>query len=76
MATQELEHTTALVVPWDETFCVGSDTETPVDDRDHQVPFKLTAKLDKLTIAVDRPKLTPEDEKRLMEAAESAADRR
>jgi hypothetical protein len=38
--------------------------------------FKLTAKLDKLTIALDRPNLTPADEKRLREAAESAADRK
>jgi arylsulfatase len=39
-----------------------------VDNRDDQVPFKLTAQLNKLTIAIDRPKLTPEDVKRLMEA--------
>jgi hypothetical protein len=39
-----------------------------VDDRDYQVPFNLTGKLIKLTLAIDRPKPTPEDEKRLMEA--------
>jgi len=50
----------------DETFDVGADTGTPVDDKDYQVPFKLTGKLDKLTLAIDRPQLTPEDEKRLM----------
>jgi len=38
-----------------------------VDDRDCQVPFKLTAKLDKLTLKLDRPKLTAADEKRPME---------
>jgi hypothetical protein len=32
------------------------------------VPFKFTGKLNKLTLTIDRPKLTPEDEKRLMEA--------
>jgi arylsulfatase len=37
-----------------------------VDDRDYQVPFNLTGKLIKLTLAIDRPKLTPEDEKKLM----------
>jgi hypothetical protein len=29
-----------------------------------------------VTIAIDRPKLTPEDEKKLIEATENAADRR
>jgi hypothetical protein len=32
------------------------------------VPFAFTGKLTKLTLSIDRPKLTPEDEKWLMEA--------
>jgi arylsulfatase len=76
VATQKMERTVPLVLPWDETFDIGADTGTPVDDRDYQVPFTLTAKLDKLTIKVDRPTITPEDEKKLMEAQEKAADRR
>jgi len=76
VATQKMEQTIPVVLQWDETFDIGADTGTPVDDRDYQVPFKLTAKLNKLTIAIDAPKLTPEDEKKLMEAAEKAADRR
>jgi arylsulfatase len=39
-----------------------------VDDRDYQVPFRFTGKLDKLTLTIDRPKLSAEDEKRLSEA--------
>ena len=31
------------------------------------MPFKFTGKLHKLTLSIDRPMLTPEDEKRLME---------
>jgi arylsulfatase len=38
---------------------------TGVDDKDYHVPFKLTAKLNKLTIKIDRPKLSPADIKRL-----------
>ena len=34
---------------WDETFNVGIDTGTPVDDADYQVPFPFTGKIDKLT---------------------------
>jgi hypothetical protein len=74
ISTQRLERTVPLTLPWDETFDIGSDTGTPVDDHDYQVPFKFTGKIDKLTIALDRPKLTPEDEKRLLQANASAAD--
>ena len=44
----------------DETFDVGIDLRTPVDDRDYQVPFRFTGKLGKLTI-----KLEPEQINRL-----------
>ncbi len=74
VATQNLEHTVPLTLPWDETFDIGMDTGTPVDDDDYQVPFKFNGKIDKLTISVERPKLAPEDEKRLLDAERSAAD--
>jgi len=38
------------------------------------VPFRFTGKLDKLTLKIDRPRLTPQDERQLLEAARSAAD--
>jgi hypothetical protein len=74
VATQKLERTVPLTLPWDETFDIGSDTGTPVDDRDYQVPFKFTGKINKLTIAIDEPKLTPDDVKKLKEAEAKAAD--
>ena len=74
VARQRMERTIPLTLQWDETFDIGADTGTPVDDNDYQVPFKFTGKIEKLTIAVDRPKLTPADEKRLMQANASAAD--
>ncbi len=60
--------TLPLILQWDENFDVGADTGTPVNDADYQVPFKFTGKLNKLTLTIDRPKLTPEDEKKLMQA--------
>jgi len=36
-----------------------------VNDADYTPPFALTAKLDKLTIKVDRPQLSPDDIKKL-----------
>jgi arylsulfatase len=35
---------------WDETFNVGADTGTPVDDADYQVPFRFTGGIDRLTV--------------------------
>ncbi|MFC1740764.1 hypothetical protein ACFL0N_04745 [Pseudomonadota bacterium] len=43
----------------------GEMTGTPVDDKDYQVPFRFTGKLDKLTLTIDRPKLSPDDIKKL-----------
>ena len=57
--------TIPLTLQWDENFDVGADTLTGVDDRDYQPPFKFTGTLDKLTLTIDRPKLTPEDIKQL-----------
>jgi arylsulfatase len=45
---------------WDENFDIGADTGTPVSDEYH-VPFRLTGKLSKLTLTIDRPRLSPED---------------
>ena len=67
VARQTMEHTMPLIMQWDENFDIGSDTGTPVS-ADYQVPFRFTAKLNKLTLTIDRPKLTPEDEKRLSQA--------
>jgi len=38
---------------------------SPVDDRDYKVPFRFNGRLDKLTLTIDRPKLPPEDIKKL-----------
>jgi arylsulfatase A-like enzyme len=76
VATQAMDRTVPLTLPWDETFDIGADTGTPIDDRDYQVPFKFTGKLNKLTIAIDRPKLTEDDEKKLSEASQRASDGR
>ncbi len=71
VATQKMEHSLPFTVQWDENLDIGSDTGSPVDDKDYQVPFKFTGKFSKITLTIDRPKLTPEDEKKLMEAIHS-----
>ncbi len=68
VATQKMEHTIPLLLQWDENFDVGADTGTPVEDQDYQIPFRFTGKLDRLTLTIDRPKLSAEDERKLMDA--------
>ncbi|NRG19996.1 arylsulfatase [Rhizobiales bacterium] len=63
--TKKMEKTIPIILQWDESFDIGSDTLTGVNDADYKPPFPLTAKLDKLTIKVDRPQLSPEDIKKL-----------
>jgi len=72
--TITMDHTLPMILQWDESFDIGSDTLTGVNDEDYLPPFPLTAKLDKLTIKVDRPKLTPADIKKLEEGMKQAAD--
>jgi arylsulfatase len=67
VARQSMENTIPLIMQWDENFDIGADTGTPVNDKDYQVPFRFTGKLNKLTLTIDRPKLTAEDEKLLRE---------
>ena len=54
---------------------IGSDTLTGVNDADDKLPFPLTAKLNKLTIKIDRPQLSPEDIKKLEGAMQSCCGR-
>jgi hypothetical protein len=44
-----MERTLPMILQWDESFDVGSDTLTGVNDEDYKPPFPLTAKLNKLT---------------------------
>jgi arylsulfatase len=73
VATQKMEKTVPMLLQWDENFDVGADTGSPVDDSDYQTPFRFTGKLNKLTLTIDRPKLTPEDIEKLKEGMQKAA---
>jgi arylsulfatase len=66
VARQTMAHSIPLIMQWDESFDIGDDTGTPVAE-DYKIPFPFTGELAKLTLDIDRPKLTPEDKKRLEE---------
>ena len=72
-ATEKMEHTMPFLMPIDESLDIGSDTLTGVNDADYKPPFTFTGKLGKVTLSIDRPKLTPEDIKKLEAAMKAAA---
>ncbi|BBO34229.1 arylsulfatase [Lacipirellula parvula] len=73
VATKRMEKTLPMILQWDESFDIGSDTLTGVNDADYQPPFAFTGKLHKLTLNVDRPQLSPNDIKTLEEGMKKAA---
>jgi arylsulfatase A-like enzyme len=71
VVTQKMENSLPFILEWDENLDVGSDTGTPVNDQDYQVPFAFNGKIAKITLTIDRPKLSPEDVKKLEAAQKS-----
>ena len=58
----------------DETFDVGVDTRTSVNDKDYQVPFAFNGRINKLTVNLGPSQLTAEDERKLRDAVAKARD--
>ncbi|HMF11953.1 MAG TPA: arylsulfatase, partial [Gemmataceae bacterium] len=60
VANKKIPHTIPFLMTIDETFDVGIDLRTPVDDKDYQVPFRFTGQLAKVTIKLGPEQLTAE----------------
>ncbi|HTQ00352.1 MAG TPA: arylsulfatase, partial [Casimicrobiaceae bacterium] len=76
VSTQKMEFTVPLTKPLDTVVNIGAAAGTPVDDKDYQIPFKFNGRIDKVTILLEPPKLTPEDVQKLKEAQmKQAADK-
>jgi len=73
VATKKMERTMPMILQWDESFDIGSDTLTGVNDADYKPPFAFTGKLNKLTVRIDRPQLSPEEIKKLEAAMRQKA---
>jgi arylsulfatase len=71
VARKTIPHTTPFLTTIDESFDVGVDTRTGVDDNDYQPPFRFTGKLIKLTVNL-KPGMTAEDQKRFDEEVSRA----
>ena len=74
VATQKIPHTIAFIMPFDETFDVGVDTRTGVDDADYRVPFRFTGTINKLTIKPGPEQYTPADHKKAAGAKAAASN--
>ncbi|MFZ1320287.1 MAG: arylsulfatase [Ignavibacteria bacterium] len=55
--THPMPKSLPISLMWDEAFNVGSDTGTPVDDKDYNVPFKFTGKIIKITVNIGKKEL-------------------
>jgi arylsulfatase A-like enzyme len=69
VATKTIPHTIPFLMSIDETFDVGIDTRTPVDDNDYQVPFAFNGTINKLTISLKPAPMSAEQQKEWDEAA-------
>ena len=74
VANQKIPHTIPFIMTMDETFDVGVDTRTGVDDKDYQVPFRFTGKLNKLTFKVGPMQLTSDEQRTIQHARANARD--
>jgi len=74
VATLKIPKTVPFLFPGDETFDVGVDTRTPVNDKDYQVPFRFNGKIDKVTFHLGPPQLTEGEQKKAGDAAGKARD--
>jgi arylsulfatase len=68
VARQQIPHTIPFLATIDETFDVGIDTRTSVDDGDYQVPFRFTGKIGKLTYKLGPDQLTSADQMMIQHA--------
>jgi len=69
VATRKIPHTVAFLWPRDETFDVGIDTRTPIQDKDYQVPFAFSGKINKLTFNLGPERMLAEDQEKMRAAA-------
>ncbi|MFO1117288.1 MAG: sulfatase-like hydrolase/transferase [Beijerinckiaceae bacterium] len=75
VAQRSLPKTIPFIWAWDETFDVGLDTGTSVDDSDYQVPFAFTGKFGKVVFDLGESSVSPASIKAMMEELAKKRDR-
>jgi hypothetical protein len=72
--TLHIPKTIPFLLPADETFDVGIDTRTGVNDQDYQVPFRFNGKIDNVTFNLGPEQLTSNDHQIIKHALNNARD--
>jgi arylsulfatase A-like enzyme len=72
--TLQIPKTVPFLLPGDESFDVGIDTRTGVNDQDYQVPFRFSGKIDNVTFNLGPTQLTAAEEMKVREANARAHD--
>ena len=73
VAKKSIPHSIPFLMAIDETFDIGSDTRTAVDDS-YKLPFRFTGKIDKLTYKLGATQMTEDEQKVIRHALERARD--
>jgi arylsulfatase len=73
LARKTIAHTIPMLMSIDETFDIGSDTRTGVDDS-YRLPFRFTGTIDKLTFKLGSDQMTASDRKAAAEVVAKATD--
>jgi arylsulfatase A-like enzyme len=73
VAKQTMEHSIPFIMAIDETFDIGSDTRTGVDDS-YKLPFRFNGTINKLTFKLGEERLSAEDREVMKKALASAHD--
>jgi hypothetical protein len=73
LARKTIEHTIPLLMSIDETFDVGMDTRSPVDDS-YQLPFRFSGTINKLTFKLGPEQLTAQDREEAARKLAAARD--
>jgi hypothetical protein len=73
LSRQTMEHSIPFLMSIDESFDIGSDTRTGVDDS-YKLPFQFTGSIDKLTFKLGGEQITAEERKVAEHVLASAHD--
>jgi len=73
LASQKIEHTIPMLMAIDETFDVGIDTRTAVDDS-YELPFRFTGTINKLTFKLGPSEMAESDQRNMQEMVARARD--
>ncbi len=74
VATGKQDNSISFLQVADETFDVGLDLRTGVNDKDYKTPFAFNGTIDNLTVSLGPPQLSATDQKTSAEAVAKASD--